>query len=375
VLLDAILDICGVPAEKFRPICSAIDKLDKMSWGDVKAEMVQEKGLPEAAADKIEKFVTLTSEPGKAMELHKQMMDEALFGDHPGAARAMAQLSKLFHFMKCMGSLPHVSFDLSLARGLDYYTGAIYEFVLLDKAGGMVGTISAGGRYDKLVGMFSGTDIPCVGVSLGIERIMAIAEARAKEMGEYQTAGCDALVVALDGGLLETKMEVCASLWDAGISAELKYEEKSNMKKALGYAIEKKTKFLVMFGQGEIDKVTLLCLLGGGLLLTSSCFACLFYFASMTPEGMRYVSCRNSRCCTYDSFCLFLRATVSGCGDDQGYEQKRTRGGFHWTGCFLFEGTWMLSVEYLFFSTLFVHAKSLWTREDHPQPCARCLVA
>jgi histidyl-tRNA synthetase len=73
-----------------------------------------------------------------------------------------------------MGSLPNVSFDLSLARGLDYYTGTIYEFVLLDKAGGMVGTISAGGRYDKLVGMFSGTDIPCVGVSIGIERIMVL---------------------------------------------------------------------------------------------------------------------------------------------------------------------------------------------------------
>jgi histidyl-tRNA synthetase len=113
VLLDAILDICGVPAEKFRPICSAIDKLDKMSWEDVKAEMVQEKGLPEEAADQIEKFVTLTSDPGKAIELHQKMMDENLFGDHPDAARAMAQLAKLFNYMKVyfMHNVRHFSLD------------------------------------------------------------------------------------------------------------------------------------------------------------------------------------------------------------------------------------------------------------------------
>jgi len=252
VLLDAILDICGVPKEKFRPICSAIDKLDKMSWEDVKTEMVQEKGLPESSADKIQKFVTLTSDPGKAVELHKEMMDTKLFGDHPDAAFAMSQLAKLFNYMKSMGSLPHVSFDLSLARGLDYYTGTIYELVLLDE--NQVGTISAGGRYDKLVGMFSGTDIPCVGVSIGIERIMAIAEDRAKKMGEFKCASTDVLVVTLDGGLLEKKMEVCATLWDAGISAELKYEEKTNMKKALAYAIEKDIRYLVMFGKGEIEQ-------------------------------------------------------------------------------------------------------------------------
>jgi len=78
-----------------------------------------------------------------------------------------------------MGVLDYVLFDFSLARGLDYYTGLIYEGVLLDE--GKVGSIAGGGRYDGLVGMFSGTNIPAVGVSIGIERVFAILEAQSKD--------------------------------------------------------------------------------------------------------------------------------------------------------------------------------------------------
>ena len=80
-----------------------------------------------------------------------------------------------------MGASDRISFDLSLARGLDYYTGVIYEAVMV---GGNVGSVAAGGRYDGLVGMFSGKDVPAVGVSIGIERVMAIMEAqvRARQM-------------------------------------------------------------------------------------------------------------------------------------------------------------------------------------------------
>ena len=146
-----MLDICGVPAAKFRPICSAIDKLDKEPWADVREEMVTEKGLPAGVADRIGEMVQLRGEP---MALHAKLTSEATFGAHPGAAAALAELALLFKYLSAMGALHRISFDLSLARGLDYYTGVIYEAVLLDPSYG-VGSIAAGGRYDNLVGMFA----------------------------------------------------------------------------------------------------------------------------------------------------------------------------------------------------------------------------
>ena len=176
-LLDAIFDLCGVPVEKFRPICSAVDKLDKMSWEEVKAEMVDEKGLAPEIADRIGTFVLHSGEP---MLLWQQLTTEGKFSAHEQASAAMADLKLLFDYLSAMGSLPHVSFDLSLARGLDYYTGVIYEAVLIDGSVS-VGSIAAGGRYDNLVGMFSPVQTPCVGVSIGVERVFAIMEKKAEQ--------------------------------------------------------------------------------------------------------------------------------------------------------------------------------------------------
>jgi histidyl-tRNA synthetase len=80
----------------------------------------------------------------------------------------------LFTYCEAMGCLDNILFDFSLARGLDYYTGLIYEAVLTDTD--RVGSIAGGGRYDGLVGMFSGKDIPAIGVSIGIERVFSILE-------------------------------------------------------------------------------------------------------------------------------------------------------------------------------------------------------
>jgi histidyl-tRNA synthetase len=186
-LLDAIFEICGVPVEKFRPICSAVDKLDKMSWEEVKKEMVEEKGLAPESADRIANFVLHSGSP---KELWAKITDTKLFGDHVQANAAMADLRLLFDYLEAMGSLKYVSFDMSLARGLDYYTGVIYEAVLINGAVA-VGSIAAGGRYDNLVGMFSpaGVQTPCVGVSIGVERVFAIMEKKAEELNIMQTSG------------------------------------------------------------------------------------------------------------------------------------------------------------------------------------------
>ena len=170
------MDLCGVPADKFRTICSAVDKLDKEPWEEVKREMTEDKGLKPEVADKIGEFVLQKGEP---WAMYKTLMESKKFGDHKGALEAMEDLRILFEYLEAMGKLKFVSFDLSLARGLDYYTGVIYEAVCMS-GNTQVGSIGGGGRYDNLVSMFqeAGKVTPCVGVSVGIERVFTLMEAR-----------------------------------------------------------------------------------------------------------------------------------------------------------------------------------------------------
>ena len=145
------------------------------------------------------------------------MSESKAFGDHPRAAEAMANLALLWDYLDAMGSIKYVSFDLSLARGLDYYTGVIYECVFTG-GGPNVGSIAAGGRYDGLVGMFSdnGQQTPCVGVSIGVERVFAIMEAKMAMQG----GAVDVFVASAGKGMLLERMKLGKELWDAGVSAE-----------------------------------------------------------------------------------------------------------------------------------------------------------
>jgi hypothetical protein len=148
-LLDAIMEVSGVPASKFRPICSAIDKLDKAEWGEVRREMIEDKGLSEPVADLVGEFVSLRGAPG---EMLQKLNALPKLTAHAGAVAALADLKVFFELLKAMRGLEKVSFDLSLARGLDYYTGVIYEAVLMsgkkDESGQEVhvGSVAAGGR-------------------------------------------------------------------------------------------------------------------------------------------------------------------------------------------------------------------------------------
>ncbi|EZG66806.1 histidyl-tRNA synthetase [Gregarina niphandrodes] len=154
LLLDGMMEFAGVPNKLIRAISSAIDKLDKEPWSEVRKEMVEAKNLNPEVADRLE---TLVQFSGTISETCVQL--RAI----PGLAQNKNSA--------CVAAL---DFNTSLARGLDYYTGLIYEAVLIGD--NKVGSIAAGGRYDKLIGMFSGKSIPAVGVSVGIERVFRMIE-------------------------------------------------------------------------------------------------------------------------------------------------------------------------------------------------------
>ncbi len=253
-LLDAIFEISGVPAAKFRPICSAVDKLDKEPWEEVRREMIEDKGLSPEIADRIGTYVLYS---GKPKELWAKLTNDKVFGDHNGANAAMNELNVLFEYLSAMGSIDYVSFDLSLARGLDYYTGVIYEIVLVDGTS-QVGSISAGGRYDNLVGMFSSTGIqtPCVGVSIGVERVFTIIEKRAAELNILQSPTIQVYIASIGAGMIAHRMRIANILWKANISAEYSSKESPKLKPQLDDVLERGIPYMIVFGEDEINKGT-----------------------------------------------------------------------------------------------------------------------
>jgi len=250
LLLDGLFESCGVPAEKFRTICSSVDKLDKSPWDDVKNEMVNEKELSEEVANKIGTYVQMNGTDELVTTLFK---DELLIKSKM-AVQGLEAMKLFFEYIKLFGIEDLVSFDLSLARGLDYYTGTIYEVVLLDK-GESVGSVAGGGRYDNLVGMFhpKNKTIPCVGISIGVERLFTVIEAKyAKEKKKVRTTEIQVFVAAAQKNLVEHRMTVCKDLWNAGIKAEQSYKKNPKLLVQLQHCEENEIPWAVIIGEGEV---------------------------------------------------------------------------------------------------------------------------
>ncbi|CCG81927.1 Histidyl-tRNA synthetase [Taphrina deformans PYCC 5710] len=274
-ILDGIFEICGVPEDKIRTISSAVDKLDKSPWSEVRKEMIEEKQLEPAVADKIGEYVVLN---GDETLLSKLQGDDKL-SSNKRAAEGMSDMATLFTYLRALDVLPRIKFDLSLARGLDYYTGLIYEAVTPLSSGKVlqtnetkkqvdadadrseddsvgVGSIAAGGRYDNLVGMFTGkkTGIPCVGISIGVERVFSLLKARETAARNNET---EVFVMAIGKtGLLEDRMRVCTELWAAGIKTEFLYKKKPNLRQQFDAAEKGGVPVGVILGEQEIQDGT-----------------------------------------------------------------------------------------------------------------------
>lgn len=250
MLLDGLFESCGVPADKFRAICSAVDKLDKSPWSEVRNEMVGEKGLPEDVADRIGTYVQMKGTDQLVTDLS---LDQLLVKSKM-ACQGLESMKLFFEYIKLFGIDHLVSFDLSLARGLDYYTGIIYEVVLLDK-GESVGSVAGGGRYDNLVGMFhpKNKTIPCVGISFGVERLFTVIEAKlAKDKKKVRTAEIQVFVAVAQKNLIEHRLTVCKDLWNAGIKAEQSYKKNPKLLAQLQHCEENEIPWAIIIGEGEV---------------------------------------------------------------------------------------------------------------------------
>lgn len=210
--------------------------------------MVNEKGLAESAANRIGEFVRLNG----STELVDQLMAGEL-GSNKKATEGLTGMKLLFDYCKMFNIAPSISFDLSLARGLDYYTGLIYEVVITDN-NVECGSIAAGGRYDNLVGIFSESskwNVPCVGLSIGIERILSIIE---EQMCNEVSHPTHVLVASIGKNLTNERMQLLARLWDANINAEHIFKKNVKVLNNYQYCEEKNIPYAIVFGDDELKQ-------------------------------------------------------------------------------------------------------------------------
>jgi len=211
----------------------ALDKLDKIGRDGVVAEMTSRGVPPEKATAVLE-----TVGPG----------EWSSFPDQEGAAAA-ENLGQIINLSESTAAAGHIKFSPFLARGLSYYTGAIMEVTVPDLAGSLGG----GGRYDGLIGMFSGESIPACGFSLGLERILVVMGERNMFPPTVQRASADALVTVFDAGSMPEALKLSAELRSAGLRVEL-YPEPDKLGKQMKYAASKQMPFAAILGSDELAR-------------------------------------------------------------------------------------------------------------------------
>lgn len=247
-LLSAIVAAAGV-ADRETDVLVAVDKLDKIGVDGVTKELL-ERGIPDevvsrlwAILEKPEDLEAVWAEVARG--LIAVAWDETAIDT---AAKAVADLRALFGHLRALGATRFV-FDATLARGLGYYTGPVYEVKLLE---GGVGTVAGGGRYDGLIGMFSGKQVPAVGISIGLERILVVMEERGMVAGA--TSPVRALVTVFSTETVTASLELAAELRGAGVATEVWLGKPGELGKQFKYANQRGVPYAVVLGPEEIGK-------------------------------------------------------------------------------------------------------------------------
>lgn len=241
-LLNGIAQYGGIQEQQIGDFFRIVDKVEKIGWENVTGEL-KEKGFSWSA---VEKTIAILRTGAKGNDTLSPLKED--LGAIPIAMQGIEELEEIGRCLGSMGIRENVQFDVSLARGLDYYTGPIFETVIEKPS---IGSISGGGRFDGLIGMFSGNDTPATGTSLGLERIITIME-ELKMLPAASTLS-EVLVTVFDRSLVEASFRVVSELRRAGIRAEI-YLNQTRLKKQFAYANSKGIPLVVILGPEEHQK-------------------------------------------------------------------------------------------------------------------------
>ena len=246
-ILTGIAEVIG-EAEKIVDITVAIDKLDKIGLEKVNEELRND-GISEEAIEKLQPIISLSGSNEEKLEVISQV----LAGSETGQ-KGVEETRFILDTLKAVGLNNEIELDLTLARGLNYYTGAIFEVKALDTP---MGSITGGGRYDNLTGIFGLPGLSGVGISFGADRIYDVLNA----LDLYPKEAVNSTqVLFINFGETETAycLPIVGKLRQAGIRSEI-FPDKAKMKKQMSYANAKNIPFVVLAGENEMaaGKVTL----------------------------------------------------------------------------------------------------------------------
>ena len=241
-ILSGIAEIIG-ESDKITDITVAIDKLDKIGLENVNAEL-SSKNISQEAIDKLQPIILLSGSNREKLETLKSALSASEMG-----MKGIAELEFILNKTDNLHIGSEIELDLTLARGLNYYTGAIIEVKALDVE---IGSITGGGRYDNLTGIFGLPDVSGVGISFGADRIFDVLT-QLNLFPENFSRGTDILFVNFGEREESYILPLLSQLRSSGISAEI-YPEVAKMKKQMSYADNNRIPFVALVGENEINE-------------------------------------------------------------------------------------------------------------------------
>ena len=244
-ILNGFYAMLGL-TEKSSNIMRTVDKLDKIGAEKVKALLVEEDGITDEQADEIMKFISIN---GKNSEVLSAL--EGYKGKNEIFDKGLEELILVTKYLADFG-VPEENFnvDLTIARGLDYYTGTVYETMMLDHP--EIGSICSGGRYDNLAEYYTDKKLPGVGISIGLTRLFFVLEDKDMLNDSMVTAPADVLVIPMTEDL-SYAIKTLAVFRDKGIRTQL-YGEKKKFKAKISYADKLGIPYVIFIGEDEIKE-------------------------------------------------------------------------------------------------------------------------
>jgi histidyl-tRNA synthetase len=245
MLLQAIARAAGVADARFLEMCVVIDKTDKIGLDGVLEELGS-KDFGSRIIQLLKEMLACPEEPLEAMKFIRNHVDEFDAG-----RKAIEEMRHLFADLTAL-EIPErrLAFRIYLARGLDYYTGPIFETLIEEPK---IGSITGGGRYDNLIGVFCGETIPATGTTIGIERIFDVMR-ELNLFGEVAAASAQVLVAVFSDETRSESLKIAAELRKAGIATEVYLEPPKKLAKQFAHADKKKIPFVVIAGPDEVSR-------------------------------------------------------------------------------------------------------------------------
>jgi len=243
-VLNGFFEILGIKdSAASTSVMRVVDKLDKIGTDNLLKTLANDLGLSQAQADEIIRFVTSKEAPFTTLEKYK--------GKNESFDKGLEELSSLQRHLAGFG-VPesHYKVDISLARGLDYYTGTVYETYLSDYP--EVGSVCGGGRYDNLAEYYTDRKMPGVGISLGLTRLFSILQDQGLLNDTLLSAPADVLIIPMTDDLSHA-VKLATSMRETGLRVQI-YSENKKFKAKVSYADKLGIPFVVFLGEDEIEK-------------------------------------------------------------------------------------------------------------------------